>query len=292
MNLSRREFLIATGGALVVSTIGRAQTSSATVITVAYNILGCRGYPRNKYTEAALDAAAPTMHLRIADALAETGADIVTLSESPEEARVAAIAERLGFDHVFFPGGWPGDDQYPGGFPGAILSRYPIRDAVNCPVAGEHDPELFTRHFGRAVVDTPHGSLNVFTVHLFPNDAVALRIREIEAVLAAIESAPASELGALVQGDLNHAPDSEEYEVWTHVGLTDTFATRGEGDGPTFSSARARWRIDYIWAHGKIADGLRSAATLNSPPFATDPDDRSAFALSDHLPVEATFELP
>lgn len=292
MLTSRRQFLAQLGVVSLAMTGVHAfpDRSGFGLSTITWNILGCRGYPRNKYTEFVLDAASPQLHLAIADALAGTGADLITLCECPDETRVSAIAERLGFRYAYFPSGWPGDEEYPGGFPGAILSRYPIRDAVNCPVVGRRDADMFTRHFGKAILEPPAGAIAIFTVHLHPSEA-AIRLREIDSVLQAVDAAETTPLGVLVQGDLNHVPESEEHARWTAAGLTDCFGAVGIGNGATYSSVRPRQRIDYIWARGVLASSKHEARVLNVAPFSTIAGDRASIALSDHLPVQMAFRL-
>jgi exonuclease III len=65
---------------------------------------------------------------------------------------------------------------------------------------------------------------------------------------------------------------------------------KGTGQPLTVSSDRLRARIDYIWAHGPIAQRLTESRVLYEGAFRTNPDDPEPFALSDHLPVLATFE--
>lgn len=75
------------------------------------------------------------------------------------------------------------------------------------------------------------------------------------------------------------------------AGLVDTLAVVGQRDAATFSSVEPRGRIDYIWAAGPLAKGVLESRVLNEGQFRTNPEDPASFALSDHLPVLARFEV-
>jgi len=93
----------------------------------------------------------------------------------------------------------------------------------------------------------------------------------------------------LLQGDLNHQPDGPEYRRWIDAGLVDTFAAKGIGQPYTIPADNVQARIDYIWAHGPIARRLTECRVLYEGAFRTNPDDPGSVALSDHVPVMATF---
>ena len=294
--MNRRDFLAAIGLLAFASTRrSSAQTPTqdrARIRTITYNVLGCRGFPETRTNRENLRAARGQIPERIALEVALYRPDIVTFQEGPAEEVVARIAEDLKMRYVFFPGAWPGNDDYPGGFPGALLTHYPIVSSQNCPLAGggERSPDLFTRHWGVAVLDTPLGSLPVFSGHLHPSDA-AVREREVTKALAVMTHALEKEGLLLFQGDLNHRPDGPEYPRWKNAGLIDAFAARRDGVHEfTFSSPRPRSRIDYIWAGGALAEKLQSCRILWEGAFRTNPDDPASYALSDHVPVFAEFK--
>jgi endonuclease/exonuclease/phosphatase family metal-dependent hydrolase len=216
--------------------------------------------------------------------------DLVTFQESPSESMVATIATELGFHHAWFPGGWPGNGDWPGGFPGTIMSHFPIKDKENRPsLSKPHPDELFTRHWSSATLITNNGPLRVFSAHLHPHDE-AIREREITAILEVLRPALANGESLLFQGDLNHRPDGPEYERWVAAGLVDTLAAAtGKKDTPTFSSTEPKGRIDYIWAGGPIASRITESRVLFEGAFRTNPEDPTSFALSDHVPVLARF---
>ena len=73
------------------------------------------------------------------------------------------------------------------------------------------------------------------------------------------------------------------------AGLADTY--RGdELAGMTCPSQGPRYRIDYVWVHGPLAERVSGCRTLNEGAFRPNVWDPASFALSDHLPVLATFD--
>ncbi len=292
--MNRREFIAANAivaASVFVHTARGQEEGPSALRTITYNVLGCRGFPENQSNRERLQAARAQIPERIALELAIYRPDIVTFQEGPSEDVVARIADNLNMRFVFFPGGWPGDGNYPGGFPGAILTRYPILSSQNCPMAdgGRRPGDLFTRHWGAAVLDTPFGRLPVFSGHLHPSDA-AVREREVTEALRVMTRALARDGSLLFQGDLNHRSAGPEYPRWKDAGFTDAFAAKGtDGQEFTFSSPRPRGRIDYIWVAGAIAKRLQSCRILWEGAFRTNPDDPASFALSDHVPVYAEF---
>lgn len=293
--LDRRQFLAATGGTALASTLWPIPTAAVSAIaptrrraaglrTITYNVLACRGYPLTDDNQAILRDARKQMPARMALELALHQPDIVTFQESPAESMVADIAKRLGMNHTYFPGG----------FPGAVITRFEITESTNKPLAPGTDPAevkgLFTRHWGRAVLRTDDGELVVYSAHMFPGDREDIRAREVTQMVAAMESDLKSDRPMVLQGDLNHAPDGPEYPRWVEAGLRDAFAITGVGDGRSIPSTERRVRIDYVWAHGPLADRFAECRVLFEGAFRTNPDDPKSFALSDHIPVLAVFE--
>lgn len=280
--MHRREFLVTTGAAAAVATLGRSALAAprrATGLrTISYNILACRGYPDTDANRARRAAARERMAERMALELGLYAPDIVTFQESPSEAMVQAIADGLQMQHA----------RFPGGFPGSVLARGRILETTNCPlVSGERPKDLFTRHWGRAVIEVNGRRIVVYTAHLHPGNA-ATREREVTAMLAAMQPDLASGVDVVFQGDLNHAPDGPEYARWKAAGLRDAFAEKGTGQPLTIPSTEPRTRIDYVWMHGPLADRLTDCRVLFEGAFRTNPDDPASFALSDHIPVMAT----
>ncbi|MCH8823563.1 MAG: endonuclease/exonuclease/phosphatase family protein [Planctomycetes bacterium] len=290
-HIDRRQFLVATGGTALASTLRPMPIASAIVPrlsttalrTITYNILACRGFKLTDDNRAILSKARKQIPARIALELALYEPDIVTFQESPAKSVVADIANRMGMNHTYFRGG----------FPGAVISRFEITESTNKPLAPGTDPDdvkgLFTRHWGRAVLKTDDDDLVVYSVHMHPGQP-DIREKEVTQMLAAMDADLTSNRSIILQGDLNHTPDGPEYQRWVEAGLRDAFAAKGTGDGFSIPSTEPRKKIDYVWAHGPLADRLTECSVLFEGDFRTNPQDPKSFALSDHIPVLAVFE--
>ncbi len=293
--MNRRDFIRTSTTLAAASIVANAHAAPAAAVsgaglcTISYNILACRGFPDTDANRERLTHAKPQMTARVALELGLYTPAIVTFSESPSEEVVADIAARMGMNFAWFPGGWPGDEDWPGGFPGTIMTRFPIVEKENCPlVAGDRPEELFTRHWCRALIKTDDEELAIFSAHLHPHDA-ATREKEVTEILRVIEPVMQSGKSLLLQGDLNHTPDGPEYARWVNAGLVDALANVGNGDQMSFSSIKPAERIDYVWAAGPIAKRLIECRMLFEGDFRTNPDDPQSIALSDHVPVLARF---
>ena len=289
-HIDRRQFLVATGGTALASTLLPTTIASAinprlstmALRTITYNVLACRGFKLTDDNRAILSKARKQIPARIALELALYEPDIVTFQESPAKSVVADIANRLGMNHTYFRGG----------FPGAVISRFEITESTNKPLASGTDLDdvkgLFTRHWGRAVLKTDDGDLVVYSVHMHPGKP-EVREKEVTQMLAAMDADLTSDRSMILQGDLNHAPDGPEYQRWVKAGLRDAFAVKGTGNGFSIPSNEPRVRIDYVWAHGPLADRFNECRVLFEGDFRTNPLDPKSFALSDHIPVLAAF---
>jgi endonuclease/exonuclease/phosphatase family metal-dependent hydrolase len=273
-------------------TIARAADSPASnsLRVISYNILACTGFPADRplAQRAVADKQLPR---RIALELALYDPHVVTFSESPSEELTQEIASLLGMHHVRFPSG---ED-----WPGTLLSKFEVIESQNAPYAAgaKREADLFTRHWGRATLKLPSGNpLIVHSAHLYPFPDPAVRLREIDAMLAAMRPDLDAGRPMLLMGDLNHRPLPPEYARWQAAGWTDTFAFANknlppaeQSEGFTYSAADPKGRIDYIWAAGPLAKQIKSARPLFEAAFRTNPADPQSFALSDHLPQFAEF---
>lgn len=259
---------------------GRAEPIRA----IAYNVFECVGWPKNR-PQAIDTVASGKMAQRLVDELSRYRPDIVTFSESPDEELTRQIAQLMGMHHVRFPSG--------GKWPGTLLTRFEVVESANVPMLeGERPADLFTRHWGRATVRLPDGELLiVHSAHLMPGPDSAVRLREIGEMLRSMQADMQAGRSLLVMGDLNHGPDTPEYQAWQAAGWTDTFATAGRGAGFTFRSDIPRIRIDYIMAYGPVAQRITSSRPLHEGLFRLRIVDKQSFALSDHVPQFATFSV-
>ncbi len=281
--LCRREFLGWSAAAVAGLVLPRrAGAAEAPLRTITYNVCRCHGWPERPGNRAELLALRPRLPEKVALQLRRYAPDIITLSEAPEEDAVALMAQALEMNYAFF--------SSTEGFPGAILTRFELRSSEDRPYkGGERCPrELFTRHFGRALLGTPDGELAVCSIHLHPmNNEV--RERECAAAMEVLADDLAAKRSLLLQGDFNYGPDNPQYAQWKAAGMLDTFAAKGSGPDGTVTSADPRRRIDYIWAHGPIAARCSACRVLAEAPFRFDRKDLKAYSFSDHLPVLAEF---
>lgn len=268
--------------------------------TISYNIFnGCIGYkgingkelPAGENSDLVKTARdMGQISTRIMQELALYKPNIINFSEGPSEEVVAKMAKILNLNYAYFPGG----------FPGAILTTYEIISSENRPFqnkSSNNPKELFTRHWGKAKLRLPNGKpLTVHSAHLWPfrkeeNDT-QIRLKEIKELVASIKFDLANNSDSvLLQGDLNHTPDTQEYKNLNSAGLVDTFTIKGTGNGYTTDAIKPTKRIDYIYAIGGLSKQIKNHTPLFEGSFRMNNEDPKGFALSDHLPVLADFEL-
>jgi len=214
--------------------------------------------------------------------IADVGADIVAVQEAWTDpsgsTQTARLACALGFAHHLQADPPPVRDRGLG-----VLTRWPITDHDTIPLTAGGEPDEH-RIALRVTIAAPAGNLPLITTHLnWRLDHTAVRqqqVRQIIGIAARHEDDGA--LPAVVCGDLNAAPESDEIRMLT--GLTtvplpgivfqDAWTAGGDGTpGHTWShanphAARERYgpaRIDYIlvrWRPGQPGPVL--ATTLVS----------------------------
>lgn len=250
------------------------------ITTITYNVYAFQGYPKTDDTQFILNDVHEQMPERMALELALYKPDIVTFQESPAEAEVKKVAEKLEMQYTYFPGG----------FPGALLTKFDIVSAQNCPLVQKNEPgDLFSRHWGKALLKSKEEEVMVYSAHLHPSDD-AIRAREVEEVLKVIETDAKNGRKFIFQGDLNHEPIQEEYARWERAGLTDCYRAKGVEQRNTIKSTFPNRTVDYIWVNEALTKRLLRCKVLFEGNFRTNPMDERSFALSDHLPVMAEFK--
>ena len=287
---SRRKFLgnsmmaIAGLGALSLpnAVYGQFPVRNKKFRVISYNVLKCTGHPEERVENKEV---IPSL---MAKELAKYSPDVINFSESPDEPVVKRIADELNMDYAFFPSG--------GYWPGAIISSHKIVDSTNVPlVSGSRPEDLFTRHWGKATLELPNGELlEIHSVHLYPNSnpvSAAIRTREISEILRSMEAKIGLKESMIVMGDLNLVPESPEHAQWMEAGFVDTYLKVGKGDGLTIPVDVPKRRIDYVLAHGPMADQIVESRALFEGGFRFDQSDSESYALSDHLPQFAEFKL-
>lgn len=275
------------------------ETPHPGLTAISYNVMYFQGFPPDRASmrgspqpeteKAMVRRVREQIPLRIALELELYAPDIISLQEARGEENVAAIAKHLRMNYAFFPPSGPAD------FPGAIITRYDIIEYQIRPVVeGACPPELFTRHWGRALLQTDMGKVAVHTAHLLPfgNRGAEVRRREISEILKSIERDQSAGHLVLLLGDLNHPPTGPEYERWLNAGMVDTWVQNNAEVVFTIPSTHPRRRIDYIFANQQLADVLVHSRILYEGAFKTCKDAPASMALSDHLPVLAIFTPP
>jgi endonuclease/exonuclease/phosphatase family metal-dependent hydrolase len=250
------------------------------ITTITYNVYAFQGYPKTDDTQFILTDVHDQMPERMALELALYRPDIVTFQESPAEDEVRKVAEKLEMHYTYFPGG----------FPGALLTKFEILSAQNCPLVQKSEPgDLFSRHWGKALLQSTEEEIMIYSAHLHPsNDAI--RAREVEEVLKVIEADANNGQNFIFQGDLNHEPIQDEYARWKQAGLTDCYMAKGVEQRNTIKSTFPNRTVDYIWVNEALTKRLLRCKVLFEGNFRTNPMDERSFALSDHLPVMAEFK--
>jgi len=227
---------------------------------------------------------------RFAMELALYDPDIICVQEAPSEDAVANVARELGMHHVYFPGGQI-QKGWPTGIASAVMTRFEIVRSDHQPMVSwkERPEKIFTRGFGRAYLDAGGESLAVYTALVTPYE-MEWRLAEIQEILRVMRPDTYRGQSVLMMGDCNHEPGGKEYQLWTDAGLQDCFAAKGRGQPRTWRSDIPTQQIDYIWSSGPIGDRLLECRVLYEGAFRHYPEhDAASLALSDHLPVMATF---
>lgn len=234
----------------------------------------------------------------IAATLAALDADVVCLQEvwdDGERNQAAELAEHLGLHHAYTAR----LDMDEVRFGNAVLSRWPItasehRELPAPPELDEH------RRVLRATIDGPRGELQVFCTHLnWRFDQSAVRQEQVREVCRFVAASPGRTFPAILCGDLNAAPDSDEIRMLTgrtavpEPGLVfhDAWEVAGDGAGITWSNDNphaaediepAR-RIDYVLVGWPKAGGR--GHVLRAEVAGTEPVD--GMVPSDHYAVVA-----
>lgn len=239
--------------------------------------------------------------------------DIILAQETmPGQDQAGSLAAHLGFHHV--QSDVPDvkvttENSSPGGrgMANAILSRWPIlRSSQVLLPADDGRPKV--RTVLMCVVQSPWGPWPIVTTHLDHHfDGSSLRMRQVDALADAVRELLEENGGglpAIVGGDLNAVPDSDEIRRLTgrtavrHPNLVfnDIWELRGAGHGYTWSSSNhylqdANWpnrRIDYLfvtWPRVKPAGHPERVWLAGTEPI-------DGVTASDHFAVVADVRVP
>lgn len=208
---------------------------------------------------------------RVAAFLDSLGADVVLLQEVDRETdrsggidQLAELRRMTGMHGVFaraidFDGG-----EYGIG----LLSRWPIADHVVVPLTAELPPGLEhaayePRVLLHARLASPWGELSVLNTHLSHEAFGTYRRQELVGLLADLHRRAGPADMAIVGGDLNAVPGTDEIEA-VSLALADAWTLCGTGDGETFPSDAPVRRIDYVFLRGLGCAVARVPATTMS----------------------------
>lgn len=183
--------------------------------------------------------------------LAAIDADVVCLQEvwdDGQRSQAAELGDALGL-HAAYDAHLDLDRVR---FGNAVLSRWPITgtEARDLPAPPGLDER---RRVMRADVDGPRGPVQVFCTHLnWRFDQSAVRQEQVRAVCAFVRESPQRSFPAVLCGDLNAPPDSDEIRMLTgraavpEPGLVfqDAWEVAGDGPGLTWSNANPYARLD------------------------------------------------
>jgi len=254
--------------------------------TITYNVYDFKGWPEE------VGVTPEEITQLFVKAMEKYRPDIITLSETRPEFIVQDIARQLGMQVLRFPSVPKGAN-----WPGTLLTHLKILESINGPLISQNKSKgLFTRHWGKAILQADWGEIAVHSAHLYPGEE-EIRQREVREIIRAVEEDMKFGRSILLQGDLNHLPETIEYNSWVRAGLVDTFQVAGTGPAETHRSSDSspkedepNQRIDYIFAYGLIVQNLQECRVLSGPPFRVNPHAKRLWSLSDHLPVMATFK--
>ncbi len=236
---------------------GFGPLAGTTVRVAAWNLWATyAAWPvRGPIIEAQLRAAAPDIAL-----LVEVWEDPAGRSQAEELAQALG-----GYEHVWASNLTFADGVHAGN---AILSRWPIvrsevrtlpREAPN----GARDDEGEERLCVFAEIDGPRGFIQVFCAHLsWREDHGAIRQEQVRAIAEFARETRPRAFPAILGGDLNAAPDTDEIRMLTGhaavpvpgIWFRDAWVHAGDGPGYTWSNTNP-WaatsldvdrRIDYL----------------------------------------------
>jgi endonuclease/exonuclease/phosphatase family metal-dependent hydrolase len=201
----------------------------------------------------------------------------------------ALLTDGLGYHHA-----WGCHSKSPHPVGNAIFSRFPVKSQAvfDLPQGGTHEHRCVVH----ARLASPHGELFVFVTHLnWKLDEGHVRTEQVKALVSIIDAnAPRAEFPAIVMGDFNAEPDSDEIRYMrglTGLGgkcvyFADCFGAAGDGSpGTTFSRdnpfalvcREPNRRIDYVFTRGPDERGrgepLASRVCMNTMTNGGFPSD-------------------
>jgi endonuclease/exonuclease/phosphatase family metal-dependent hydrolase len=235
----------------------------------------------------------------IIETLHAIDADILGLQEVWEDDtrnQAAEIAAALGYEHYVFAHNLEVDGRRAGN---AVVSRWPIsrHEVAVLPRdgAGARDDEGEERLCVFANVEGPRGPIQIYCAHLsWRSDHSGVRQAQVRAICEFVRAQRPRPFPAVLVGDLNSVPASEEIRMLTGrvaapvpgVLFRDAWEEAGDGGaGYTISHANPycyatlgpQMRIDYVMAGQPKLGGAGHVRTIriigDQPVAGTHPSD-------------------
>jgi endonuclease/exonuclease/phosphatase family metal-dependent hydrolase len=245
----------------------------------------------------------PTRRKALVASLTGVNPDIIALQETshpPGEAtQTADLASAVGLNHHVHA--TPPRPAHHRGL--GVISRWPIttHDVIALPAGGHPDEHRIALH---ATITTPRGPFPLITTHLnWRLDDSAVRQQQVRTIIETVAALDYQHLPAVVCGDLNASPESDEVRMLTGyttvpipgVVFQDAWTVAGD-DSPGYTwtrsnphAARERFgpaRLDYIliqW-HPDKPGPILNATILDGSHAGT--------WASDHAGLHATLAAP
>jgi len=201
----------------------------------------------------------------IAEVIRHANPDAVVILEAWDRALLTKLADRLGMDcfHAESPTNSEGHN--------ALLSRWPIQQAVNY---GPLEPRL-TRAAFHAIIAGPHGLLPpILGLHLHPRETLAdeaIRLGEINAVLAILGRPPFAGQPHIVAGDFNCSHPQQIIDLHKVRPKTRDRVAQQDNYFPRDTIARLL-AAGYVDAHalGRRPEDFQCSFTTSHPAMRVD----------------------
>ncbi|MBN2356176.1 endonuclease/exonuclease/phosphatase family protein [candidate division KSB1 bacterium] len=258
----------------------RFSSTEATLTILDYNILvGQRGTQRNQVFEL----------------IASEKPDLIFIQEINSGDR-KLFREKMGalYPHQL----WADRREYYNG--GAILSKFPIKEARNVDLSTHHLPGH--TNLNHAVINWRGRDIHLLNCHLYPSGHAFIQLlfgrRSLGSFIDHTRSAflrrmdEAEQLAAITRkiqapvimaGDFNDTPNSPIYRLFQQQ-LQNAFAARGWGMGTTFGYHSLKQSVSPHW-RGLLFDFLRIDHVFVSSHFRVEQARVLPVAASDHRPL-------
>jgi endonuclease/exonuclease/phosphatase family metal-dependent hydrolase len=243
------------------------------IIIVSHNVLAFSGHPKDIHE---IDTVILQRAIKF---YRELNTDILVIQESPSEGYVQILADSLGFNYFFLQEKFLGNKEYPYGFPGCILSKFPFKETFDYNKKKSQIPDsIFQRHWGGVKVETTLGIIQLHSVHLCADWGgqyrESTRMTELAFLLKEVQTCDSC-IANIIVGDFNSLPDSNPYNLMIEYGFLDAHVRDPE---PTVPVPNPKYKIDYVF----YEKGNKVTVTPKSSilPYSEDLN----LYLSDHYP--------